>query len=192
VQRRACVTVSLYEQVMGPEFARLDAPVQAFHRLAGTHVLQGQVRVEAPWSPLARLAARLIGAPAASGKGPMRLELVASADRETWHRHFPTGQMASRLEHGQGCVVEHLGPLRLEVALEAADGRLVLRLLRMRLWGLPCPSWLLPQLIAEESGRSGQLHFLVRAAVPLVGPVLGYTGYLELPAPAAAAPVVQA
>lgn len=173
---------------MGPAFARLDAPVQAFHRLAGRHVLQGEVRVQAPWSPLGRLAAKLMGAPTRSGHGPIRFQLEATPQWETWQRHFPTGSMASRLERGVGCVVEHLGPLRMEFGLEEDAGRLQMRLQRMRAFGVPFPAWLWPQVIAEESGRGNRIYFVIRAALPLVGPVAAYSGYLELAATQEVAP----
>ncbi len=177
------MSVSLYEQVMRADFAKLDPQLQAFHRLAGVHVLHGEVRVQAPWSPLGRLAAKLMGAPTRSGQGPIRFRLEATPQWETWQRHFPTGgAMASRLELGTNCVVERLGPLRMEFALEEDAGRLQMRMLRMRAFGMPFPAWLWPQVIAEESGRGNRIYFVVRAALPLVGPVAAYTGYLELPA----------
>lgn len=173
---------SVYERVMGEaDFARLDAPVQAFHRLAGRHELAGEVRVEAPDWALGRLIARRMGLPTERAQGPLRFGLDATPLREQWTRHFPRAVFRSELEAGEGVVIERMGPLRLFFALEVSDGRLVMQLRRAKLWGLPCPGWALPQVIAEESGRGERLHFLVRAAMPLVGRFTGYTGFLVLP-----------
>ena len=176
------MTLSLYAQALGGDFLQLDAPVRAFHGLQGQQVLPGVVRVDGPSSPLARRVARWLGAPTQRAQGPIRVEVEAAPQAESRTLHFPSGEtMVSRLACQPSGIVKHLGPLRMVFALEAVDGRLLMHLRRMRVWGLPCPAWALPQVIAEESGRGGRLHFLVRAALPLVGQVVACTGYLELP-----------
>ena len=47
-------TLSLYEHLMGCQFARLPAAVQRFHRLSGPHLLHGWVETHAPATLLAR------------------------------------------------------------------------------------------------------------------------------------------
>ncbi len=77
-------------------------------------------------------------------------------------------------------VEEHLGAARLTFNLLASEDELSMRLEKMRFFGVPCPTWLMPRIVAEESGEGGRIHFLVTAEVPFVGSVVSYRGYLEL------------
>ncbi|NML44184.1 DUF4166 domain-containing protein [Ramlibacter sp. G-1-2-2] len=172
---------SLYQQVLGSDFARLPSPLRHFHALEGAHVLQGWAEVAAPASPVARLLAWCLGAPLSAQRGPIRFELRADAMGETWTRYFPGKRMQSRLTHAAGHVVERLGFARLFFTLKGGAELLEMKLVRLRFLGVPCPSWLLPAIVAEESATPGQLHFRVQASLPWIGVVASYRGYLELP-----------
>lgn len=174
-------TPSLYQQVLGADFALLPLPVQRFHALEGAHVLDGWVEVGAPASPAARMLAWCLGAPLSAQQGPIRFELRADPKEEVWTRHFPGKRMQSRLTHAAGHVVERLGFARLWFTLKGGSDLLEMRLVRLRFLGAPCPSWLLPAVVAEESAMPGQLHFRVQASLPLIGVVASYRGFLELP-----------
>ena len=177
---------SIYERVMGAPYARLAPALQRFHRLRGRHVLHGEVTTAAPASPLAALLARGLGSPRVATRGPIRFELEVGPQGETWTRHFPGRTMSSRLREAGGELVEQLGVARLAFTLGEADGRLVMRLRGLRFLGIPCPAFLRPRIVAEETGGQGadgreRLHFQVEAHVPGVGQVVGYHGHLELP-----------
>lgn len=171
---------SLYEQVLGAQFGALHEPVRRFHSLAGRHQLHGWVRVEAPGSVLASLLALCLGAPTAAGSGALRFELDAHADHEVWTRHFPSRTMRSCLRPGGRGLIEQLGLARLSFGLETCDGKLVMRLQRLQVLGLPCPAWAMPRIVAEETGQADQLHFDVQASLPLIGQVVHYVGHLEV------------
>ncbi|MCT9810872.1 DUF4166 domain-containing protein [Acidovorax sp. Be4] len=173
---------SMYEQVMGAEFSTLGAAVQRFHRLAGRHELHGWVETLAPQSWPARLLAWCLGTPTQASQGPIRFELHAQPDHETWTRFFPTQTMRSRLQRRGGDIVESLGAARLTFALLAREQGLVMRLQQLHFLGIRCPAWLAPRIVAEESGEGGQLQFRVAASVPFVGVVASYRGHLILPA----------
>lgn len=170
----------MYERLMGDNYARLPAAVQRFHRLTGHRVLHGWVETHAPASALARILAFCLGAPRSTSSGPLRFELDADPDAESWIRHFPTRTMTSRLRLVAGQVEEQLGAARLTFDLTAADGTLKMQLTRMRFLGVPCPQWLMPHVVAEEAGSDEQLHFRVAAALPLVGVVASYRGHLNV------------
>ena len=53
-----------------------------------------------------------------------------------------------------------------------------MRLERMTFGGIPCPAWLRPRLVAEETGEGGCLHLHVQAAVTGIGRVAGHRGWL--------------
>jgi Domain of unknown function (DUF4166) len=172
---------SLYQEVMGPGFLLLPVPVQQFHALQGTNVLHGRVEVQAPATFAARCLARCLGAPLTTEWGPIRFELESDSAAEHWVRHFPGKTMQSRLGSSSGHIVEQLGAARLTFALRGSPEMLEMQLVGLRFLGVPCPRWLLPSVVAEETATSGRLHFRVQASVRFIGTVAGYQGYLELP-----------
>ena len=171
---------SMYETAMGQHFGRLARSVQDFHRLAGKHVLHGQVEIHAPQSMPAKLIARLLGTPLVSNSGPIKFELDARPLAETWTRYFPAKAMTSHLQLLDGHLVEKLGAARLTFALHEREGRLTMQLCRLQFLGIACPRWLMPIVTAEETGAGDRFNFHVRAVVPWVGVVASYRGYLSL------------
>lgn len=172
---------SMYPAVMGDAFGRLDARVQQFHTFVGRHEFFGEVQVGAPGSGLAKVLAVFLGAPLESAQGPIRFELLAQPGIETWTRFFPAKTMRSTLTKEGGRITERLGASRLTFELLEIDGALEMRLDKLRFLGVPCPGWLLPQVIARETGAGHNLHFQIQASVPFLGMVASYTGYLEMP-----------
>jgi hypothetical protein len=90
--------------------------------------------------------------------------------------------MESRLFRMSGHVVERLGAARLAFRLRGSPDKLEMQLVGLRFLGVPCPGWLLPAIVAQETATAGRLHFRVQAALPVAGVVAAYQGYLELPA----------
>jgi hypothetical protein len=172
---------SLYQQVMGADFLLLPIPLQQFHALQGTHVLSGWVEVRAPASFAAQILARCLGAPLDAQRGSIRFELESSSTSEHWIRHFPGKTMESRLRQISGRIVENLGAARLTFALRASTEKLEMQLVRLHFLGVPCPRWLLPSVVAEETASIGRLHFRVQASLPFIGVVAQYQGHLGLP-----------
>ncbi|MBA4341419.1 MAG: DUF4166 domain-containing protein [Methylibium sp.] len=172
---------TLYERALGPDaYARLPLAVQRFHRLGGLHVFAGQVRTCAPQSRISRLLARCLGTPRQDSQGRLHFELQSSPDSEQWTRRFPAQTMRSKLTLEQSLIVERLGAASLRFRLCASEHSLTMELDSLSFLGIPCPRWLLPQVFAEESGQADALHFKVRAALPVLGEVAHYEGYLDL------------
>ena len=172
---------SLFEAALGARFAELAPALRRFHRLSGRHELHGVVETDPPASTMGRALAWCLGSPRRSASGAIRFELDAAPDVEAWTRHFPARTMRSRLRLVDGRVVERMGPARLVFALDAIDGGLRMRLQSMRFLGIPCPAWLRPRIVAEETGDGGRLRFRIEAAVPGLGRVVGYRGHLVVP-----------
>ncbi len=175
---------TLYEQVMGPAFDQLPSAVRRFHRLSGQHELHGWVETDAPASLPARALAVCLGTPLKAASGPIRFQLDASSDRETWSRHFPSKSMNSTLSVSGLFLIESLGVTRLSFALAQVAGGLEMQLRSLRFLGVPCPSWLLPRVVAREHGDADRLEFRVQAVLPLIGVVAAYRGHLLVPAEA--------
>lgn len=176
------LSASLYQRAMGPAFERLAPAIARFHTLSGRHHLHGEVVVEPPTNILGRLLAWALGAPQHAASGAIVFELDVGPEAEVWTRHFPERTMQSTLRESTGLIEEQLGAARLGFVLEEAQGRLIMRLHHLHFWGVPCPAWLRPQVIAEEAGQGDALHFHVQATVPWVGRVVHYRGYLRVPA----------
>ena len=87
--------------------------------------------------------------------------------------------MTSTLGVIDGKLVEHLGAARLSFTLAVEDGSLQMRLVGISFLGIPCPRWLMPRILAEESEQQGRFCFNVEAHVALVGRVVSYRGFLE-------------
>ena len=174
-------SASLFQQAMGDEFGKLDAALQRFHGLQGEHELQGRVQTGAPRTLAAKLLALALGTPRTASEGAIHFELQASPKAETWVRIFPSQLMRSTMQLHNGHLIERLGLARLCFALQAVDGRLLMRLQRLYFLGFPCPGWLAPRIVAEETGAGEHMQFHVEAAVPLIGVVASYRGYLLLP-----------
>lgn len=172
--------LSMYEQVLGDGYASLPSAVQRFHRLSGHTVLHGWVETQAPETMLARALAVCLGAPRSSNSGPIRFELTSGPAEETWTRHFPTRTMTSCMRLVAGHVEESLGSAKLTFNLVATEGRLSMKLAKMRFFGVPCPAWIMPHIVAEERGVDDQLHFYITAELPYVGRVASYRGHLEV------------
>jgi hypothetical protein len=172
--------LTLYERAMGDRYARLPAAVQHFHRLQGRVVLHGSVETFSPTSSLGRWLARFLGTPRQDTAGPIRFELDASPDHESWTRRFPSQRMTSHMRWVQGRIEERLGAARLTFELSAEDGALTMKLIRLRFFGVRCPRWLMPHVVAEERGEGDALHFRVSASLPLAGVVASYHGHLVL------------
>lgn len=170
----------MYEQVLGASYANLPPAVQRFHRLTGRCVLQGWVETYAPESVLARVLAYCLGTPRIASSGKLRFVLEAGPNLECWTRHFPKETMTSQMRLVGGQVEEQLGTAVLTFNLAAVNGTLKMELARMRFLGVPCPKWLMPRVVADETGPEDRLHFRVVAALPIVGVVASYRGHLDL------------
>jgi hypothetical protein len=179
----AITSLTLYQAVMGQSFTQLAPALQRFHGLRGRHVLSGQVQIAVPASIGAKLLAVLLGTPLKPCQGAIRFELDAQPGQETWLRHFPGKTMRSTLQGAGPYVTERLGAATLSFQLTEQNGALNMQLVHMRFLGFACPKWLLPHIIARETGQPDQLHFEVQAVVPILGLVTRYTGFLTLPTP---------
>jgi hypothetical protein len=182
MRQAAMYATAMYETAMGERFARLAEVVQKFHRLHGHHVLHGEVTVHAPASTLAYLVARFLGTPLVAEEGPIKFELDAGPSSETWTLHFPSSVLTSTLQVDGTDLVEKVGAARLTFALSEHMGQLRLTLQQLHFFGVRCPAWLMPIIVADESGIDNRLHFDIRVEMRYIGVVAQYHGYLLLPA----------
>lgn len=173
-------TQSLYRQVLGAAFDALPKELQAFHDATGNYEFQGECAIEGPHTLLGRILGFVCSLPTASPNSPFSFELQADSKQETWRRRFPGRTMTSRMQVVSHVLVEKLGPVSLRFGLQATPDKLVMQLQSIAFLGIPCPWFLVPIVVAEETTTPGKLHFNVSGRLPLVGLLAHYQGFLAI------------
>lgn len=175
---------SLYRQLLGAQFDTLSPCLQALHARVGRHRYHGKVEVERGKGLLSRLCAWATRLPRA-GKGPIKVEIQATADCERWTRVFAGRAMRSRLWASDGLLCERLGLVtfgfHLSTAASSHAGPAILwRVARVRALGVPLPVRWFKQVHAREYESKGRYHFDIAAALPVAGLLVRYAGRLEV------------
>lgn len=176
------LTASLYARILGSAWNQLPAPIRAMHEVEKTASAEGRASVERGQGRLARLAAALIGFPAAADDLPVRVRFDVAKGVETWTRSFGTETFHSRQFAGtgrdEGLLCERFGPLTFAMALVLEEGRLALILRRWRVFGIPMPMFLCPRSTAHETAADGRFRFHVEIGHPVTGLIVRYRGWL--------------
>lgn len=172
---------TLFEQVLGDDFARLAEPVQALHRVRGEARYAGRVSVIHATHPLARLLARVTQLPPAMRDAPLRVDFTADAAHEIWRRDFDGHVMRSRLHVHRGALREWLGPVRFTFALRVdAHGAVLWRVTRVHALGvLPLPPRWFDAVRCREAADGDRYTFEIDAAMPVIGRLVRYEGWLQ-------------
>ena len=171
---------SIYRQVLREEFGRLAPELQLLHDVRGYARLRGECRIEAGEGLAARILRWLLGLPLPAENAALDFELTATAEHETWIRHFPGRAMRSTLQAVDGRLLERIGPVGCWFSLELEGGTLAMKLSRMTVLGLPWPRAWTPAVWGNEHGSGGRLYFDAGVRVPGVGLVTAYRGYLHV------------
>ena len=174
------VPPTLFQQALGAAFFNLPTSVRRLHAVRGTARYAGIASIERGRNPLARLCANIAGLPATMREVPITVEFVADAKSEAWHRDFGGTRMHSRLAFRDGLLRERIGPLQFRHVLLANAGAIWWRVESVRLLGvLPLPARWFRGVRCREREHADRYEFLVEAALPLVGQVIRYEGWLE-------------
>ena len=172
----------LYRRLLGDAFEDLAAPIRRLHDLAGTMTARGVADIDRGRGILARLVAGVVGFPAAGRDVPVEVTIASEGAAEVWTRSFAGKRFSSILGEGRGRAAhllrESFGPVTFALAIVVKDGRLELILRRWSFLGLTLPLWLAPRSLAFESGEDDRFHFHVEIALPLVGLIVRYRGWL--------------
>lgn len=175
----AAETSTLFARLLGAGFGALPRRVQRLHEQAGTVVYTGQVEVTRGAGWLARCCAWATRLPPA-GRGPIEVEIVASAASEHWTRRVGRHAMRSRLWARDGLLCERLGLVTFGFRLGMDGDTLTWRVARVRSLGLPLPARWFTGVVAREGDGDGCYTFDVRATLPLAGLLVHYRGWLHV------------
>jgi len=177
---------SPFQQILGPDFARLPAPVQRLHSLVHDIETAGRAEITAPRNPAAWLLSRLGGLPARGQDVPVTVAFHIEGDgREFWRRRFARRRYASGFAAGEGVhagqLVERFFPFVFYHQLTASENGLAWLVVGWHLLGVPLPRWTLPTINCFESADGERFRFDIDVVFPIVGQVIHYRGWL-LPA----------
>jgi hypothetical protein len=183
---RVGADVSRVEAWFGPAFAMLHPQLQALHRDGGR--LVGPVAFETGrgvGGMLGRIALRRLGIDLALSTHSLTVDIRHDRESLRWARRFDGGRELVSLFEPQGhwpegCWIERAGPLVLMLDVDFADGGWRWRPLQYRLFGVPLPSWLWPQVEAGKRIVGDAYRFDIRIGLRGLGTLLAYGGDLRL------------
>ena len=181
---RETPTGPVYRQILGDAFATLPPSLQRLHQPGPQSLWSGRASVRGGTSPITSLISRIFGFPKSGNEIPVSVSFRTAADgAETWARNFAGRLMISTQQAGQGrnaqLITERFGPFAFGLALVAHDSRLNIIPRRWTLFGLPLPKAIMPTGNSYETEIDGKFRFHVEIALPLIGPVVTYDGWLD-------------
>lgn len=184
-QTQTLLPPPLYTRIAGADFARLPDKVRSLHDMRGDGGASGEAQVERGTHPLAKFAAWMMGFPPA-GSHKLHVAFSEKDGVECWTRSFGDHSFKSHLAAKGNTLSERFGPLRFRFDLPCDEKGLTMRIKGWSFCGLPLPLALAPrgtadapQEMAREWQEDGRFHFDVPIALPKIGLVVHYKGWLE-------------
>ncbi|UUL83765.1 SDR family oxidoreductase [Sphingomonas qomolangmaensis] len=169
----------LYRRIMGVDFDRLPTALQVVHGVLRDGGASGHATVTRGRSPVARLIAAIVGFPPA-GEHALHVSFAERNGIETWTRDFAGRRFRSRMSQRGQELVEQFGPMRFRFALVREDGGLRMAMRGWSCLGVPLPIALAPRSDAHEAeDGQGRFTFNVAIALPIVGAIVCYRGWLK-------------
>lgn len=168
---------ALYKRLMGAGFHALPPTLRAMHRPWRDASAEGEAEVTGSHSAMGRAIAGIVGFPA-PGRHVLRVDFVERGGTERWTRTFGDRSFTSELSAFKGDLVERFGPLRFRFDLPGDGTGLSMRLRGWSAFGVRLPMVLGPRVRAREWEEDGRFRFDVSIGLPLIGPVVGYRGWL--------------
>lgn len=167
-----------YRRVMGQDFDRLPATLRHLHSPLRDAGASGEATVAGAPTRMGRMIARLMRFPP-PGRHPLHVEFRERDGVERWTRDFSGHRFSSELRARGRLLEERFGPLRFRFELPlTADGLQMV----MREWsafGIRLPLRLAPRSTASEWEENGTFHFDVPIALPFIGTLVHYRGWLH-------------
>lgn len=169
----------LFADLLGEEFAALPAVVRRLHLRAGPARYRGEVEVRRGRGLLSRLCAAATRLPPA-GSGAIAVDIDIQPRAERWVRHVRGHAMPSRLWSRDGLLCERLGLVRFGFRLRVREDGIEWVVERAHALGIPLPTDWFRGVHARESALGDRYAFDVRAALPGIGLLVHYRGWLDV------------
>lgn len=182
-ERTAQPLTLLFEHALGPSFSQLPPALQDLHAVIDVRHWRGKASVIRGTNLISRLVGGLVGFPPSTPSTDVHVAMRRTAKGETWTRRFGRHTFRSYLapakHNAPGHVTERFGFLNFRIDLAASTQDLSFPVSRGKALGLPLPAFLLPASDTREYvDAAGRACFDVSIALPLIGKVVGYKGYL--------------
>lgn len=150
----------------------------------------GRAEIAGASNPVAFLAARIVGIPRAADDVDVTVEFEVHDGVEHWQRAFGGKPFVSLQYAGQGrdagTVVERFGALAFALRNTLNGEGLSQEIAAAYVLGVPLPRFLGPRVHARERlDAQGRFTFDVAIALPLLGRLVAYRGWLTPTSPAA-------
>jgi NAD(P)-dependent dehydrogenase (short-subunit alcohol dehydrogenase family) len=168
----------LYERIMGDRFVLLPPEVRAIHNVFRDGGAIGEADVTGATNLIAAFFARIVGFPK-PGHHRLHVHFQEVDGQETWTRDFGGQQFHSHLGQRGPWLVERFGPFRFAFDLPGDSKGLTMVMQRWWIGPLRLPKWLAPRSTAREWAQDGRFQFDVPIALPLIGRLVHYRGWLD-------------
>ena len=173
----------LFERVLRSAWKSIPSEIRAAHEVSERLTLRGRAAIIRGRSIFARTIGWMFGFPVTGDQVAVTVDMRAKGRTETWTRDFDGQRFCSELSPGDGkwdgLIVERFGLLRFGIALVVDGGRLRYVVRRWSIAGIPMPFSLRPRGETFEFVEDGRFNFNVEIALPIVGHVVTYRGWLE-------------
>ncbi len=169
----------IYKSLLGERYQELPAEIQELHDIKDEAFYRGECQVRQGKGLLALLTAKIMGFPPAMPHAQVSIHFKHEDGLEHWKRTFGSHVFYSRQWLQDGILFEKIGLITIAFDVQADAKSLALHIKRIFFAGIQVPAFLYPDIIAQETSQEGRFHFLVKANMPFIGPVIEYTGWLE-------------
>ena len=114
-----------------------------------------------------------------AGTTPLHVAFTERDGAERWTRDFGGHRFSSVLSERKGGVTERFGPLAFHFDLPSDGEGLRMALSGWSAFGIPLPRLLAPRIAAREWQEGERFRFEVEVAMPVIGRIVHYTGWLR-------------
>ena len=178
------VPASPFQRILGRSFGELAGPVRRLHSLTVATTATGLADVKVAAGQIPLLICWSAGLPKAGRQIQVSVNFQPDGNgSELWSRQFVGRKYAStfRVEHraNEDLLVEQFGPFRLEFRIRVNADSLSWLLVGVRCIGVRAPKWAVPKVRCSESSDGDRYLFDIDAALPLIGPLIHYRGWLS-------------
>jgi hypothetical protein len=181
--RSESIEPTLYEQILGSEYHRLPYAIRRLHDIHDREEYHGEATVVVGRSWLSRACVRFMRLPREVDRVSLHVIIERTENGERWTRRFGAHEFSSRLKRPRdfepGVIIERFGMLSFRLALVASKSGLSMPIESAYVFGLRLPYWLTPTSSTyEKIDETGRFRFDVDVALPWVGRIVRYVGWL--------------
>lgn len=170
--------VPLYRRVMGQAYDALPQPMHDMHDVFGDAGAAGKATVTRGRSRLAGLIADIVRFPL-PGEYDLHVSFEEEGGVERWTRDFDGHVFVSELSQSGRHLVERFGPMRFYFDLPSDEDGLTMIMRKWSVLHMPMPLFLAPKSVAREWADGDDFFFDVPVALPLIGDLVHYRGWLR-------------